>query len=764
MRATSAVILLLFAAGALAACAQDDEIIEGLPNEAPEIEVTLSRGQLASEYDAQTEWLVSPVLEAPAGASRVGALVRLVAPGTPPLMEALAVNGPTPAGTWQPLQRTWSEEDHHVVVVDLGGVATGARLRIAAEDLDRVLALKWSAAIPEDLGDGNPPGLGRVQGALSSELSSIGVVSRATWGARATRCTSRDAGKHRIAVHHTVSPSSNPARQVRAIQAFHMDTRGWCDLGYHFLVGSDGRVYEGRPLHLRGAHVANQNTGSIGVSFMGCFHSSQCTSFPPNRPPEAMVRAAGSLLGRLSRMYAIPLDADAVRGHRDFPGASTSCPGDYVYARMDDLRAVGRGEAVDPATPTPDHELTPQPDPPARPGDCGAGSCEACEGTSGCSWCAASASCRPSSESCVWPGAVAGNACWDQLWPCGAGACWNPTADLSPCGAETIEESFSSGLYGAHRYWTTLHEGSNRIVLERSAGSFSPALLVTDRAGALLYGSKEGSVRSGVTATDVVSGRGWDSAEVTLDMARTTDVLVYVTGWAVVDEGFAGRMPTTARYRLILTHECEATDPDPDPDPDTPAQPTSCSPLTCASCTATSGCAWCGSRSECAPATAACTWAGDLKGDACWETLWPCWAASCWDPTASLPHCGAWELNEDFSSGAYSVHRYWTDLHSGGATTIRLTRTAGSFAPAMLITDRAGRLVYGGETTSVHADVRATTVADGRHGTAAEVVLEAARDLQLLVYVTGWTLLDAGFEGSMPTSSRYHLGMDHGCF
>ncbi len=483
-----------------------------------------------------------------------------------------------------------------------------------------------------------------------------------------------------------------------------------------------------------------------------------------------MVKAAGSLLGRLSSMYGITLDANAVRGHRDFPGASTSCPGDYVYARLGDLRAIGRGEATAPTTPAPDHELEPQPDPPFRPGDCSAGSCDNCEATSGCSWCAASASCVPSNGTCVWPGKVADKACWDQLWPCWASACWNPTAELSACGTHAVDENFSSGLYGAHRYWTTLNAGRSRIVLERTAGSFAPAILVTDRSGGLLYGSKEGSLRTGVTARDVVSGRGWDSAEVTLDLASTTDAFVYVTGWSVVDSGFSSRMPTSSRYRLSLTHECAGSDPDPEPEPEPgpepepPAPSSSCASQACASCAESTGCAWCGSRSECAPATTACTWAGELKGDACWETLWPCWAASCWDPTAALSRCGSWDQDEDFSSGAYSLHRYWADLPAGGATTIRFTRTAGSFAPAMVITDRTGRLVYGGETTSVHPDVQATTIADGRQGTYAEVVLEGSRDLGLLVYATGWQVLDAGFEGSMPTSSRYRLSMEHSCY
>lgn len=33
--------------------------------------------------------------------------------------------------------------------------------------------------------------------------------------------------------------------QVRTIQTFHIESRGWDDIGYNFLVGGDGAIYVG---------------------------------------------------------------------------------------------------------------------------------------------------------------------------------------------------------------------------------------------------------------------------------------------------------------------------------------------------------------------------------------------------------------------------------------------------------------------------------------------------------------------------------------
>ena len=45
--------------------------------------------------------------------------------------------------------------------------------------------------------------------------------------------------------------------------------RGWRDIGYHFVIGLDGQVHEGRPIEETGAHTKGHNFDSIGICYIG---------------------------------------------------------------------------------------------------------------------------------------------------------------------------------------------------------------------------------------------------------------------------------------------------------------------------------------------------------------------------------------------------------------------------------------------------------------------------------------------------------------
>ena len=50
-----------------------------------------------------------------------------------------------------------------------------------------------------------------------------------------------------------------------------VELSGWSDIGYNWLIGEDGRVYEGRGWTTVGAHAPNYNSLSTGISFMGSY-------------------------------------------------------------------------------------------------------------------------------------------------------------------------------------------------------------------------------------------------------------------------------------------------------------------------------------------------------------------------------------------------------------------------------------------------------------------------------------------------------------
>lgn len=142
------------------------------------------------------------------------------------------------------------------------------------------------------------------------------IISRGEWGARGPRSRSRVNWSQRteFVVHYSEGPTD---QSVRSIQDFHMDGRGWADIGYNFLVDVDGRIYEGRGWLVVGAHAPDHNTSGIGVCMIGRDGDATADAKRSIRwvYDEAVRRKGGGL---------------AKLGHRDV--YATSCPGDQLYA------------------------------------------------------------------------------------------------------------------------------------------------------------------------------------------------------------------------------------------------------------------------------------------------------------------------------------------------------------------------------------------------------------------------------------------------
>lgn len=51
----------------------------------------------------------------------------------------------------------------------------------------------------------------------------------------------------RIVIHHTaesIKPGISDEAMIRGIYAYHAVSRGWGDIGYNYLIGQDGKIYE----------------------------------------------------------------------------------------------------------------------------------------------------------------------------------------------------------------------------------------------------------------------------------------------------------------------------------------------------------------------------------------------------------------------------------------------------------------------------------------------------------------------------------------
>lgn len=155
------------------------------------------------------------------------------------------------------------------------------------------------------------------------------IVSRAEWGARPPKNTYTQHQVLRLVLHHTWKPTQqqyNGAATIKGIQNYHMDgaETGWSDIGYHFLIGPDGVIYQGRPETVVGAHV-QPNTNAVGICVIGDYDPGQDSN------NEKIERSLIDLLSWLSSKYGVDPKAQYY-GHRDF--SSKSCPGDGIYLRL----------------------------------------------------------------------------------------------------------------------------------------------------------------------------------------------------------------------------------------------------------------------------------------------------------------------------------------------------------------------------------------------------------------------------------------------
>ncbi|KAM4887978.1 N-acetylmuramoyl-L-alanine amidase [Thomomys bottae] len=129
-------------------------------------------------------------------------------------------------------------------------------------------------------------------------------------------------------VHHTFEPSkpctsfAPCAANMRSMQRFHQDQRSWADLGYSFVVGSDGYVYEGRGWHWVGAHTLGHNNLGFGVAFIG--------NYTATLPAEAALRVVRDGLPRCAARAGLLHPDYKLLGHRQVR-RGTDCPGDALF-------------------------------------------------------------------------------------------------------------------------------------------------------------------------------------------------------------------------------------------------------------------------------------------------------------------------------------------------------------------------------------------------------------------------------------------------
>lgn len=102
------------------------------------------------------------------------------------------------------------------------------------------------------------------------------------------------------------------------IRRWHIDDRGWSDIGYHYVIRRDGRVEEGRPIRRQGAHARGHNKNSLGICLVG---GKDDNGSPDCNYTAAQWKSLHTLVSQLEAEYP---GADVV-GHRDLTNRK-ACP------------------------------------------------------------------------------------------------------------------------------------------------------------------------------------------------------------------------------------------------------------------------------------------------------------------------------------------------------------------------------------------------------------------------------------------------------
>ncbi|GAB3875491.1 SpoIID/LytB domain-containing protein [Terrabacter terrigena] len=236
--------------------------------------------------------------------------------------------------------------------------ATGLEVRVATNGRTAPAGL---TATLVDAGSSAADGqLGIRSGSAVAAVRQPTIITRAEWGADESirTCTPETLpGIKGAVVHHTVNANdytqAQAASLVRGIYAYHVQSNGWCDIGYQFLVDRFGKVYEGRygssTSFVQGAQTAGFNTDTVGVSVIGD-HTSLAFSSATISSVSAVIawladRAGFDPAGTTTFTSAgnskypagTVVTKSRVSAHRDY--GQTDCPGDAGYTQLSSIRS-----------------------------------------------------------------------------------------------------------------------------------------------------------------------------------------------------------------------------------------------------------------------------------------------------------------------------------------------------------------------------------------------------------------------------------------
>ena len=133
-----------------------------------------------------------------------------------------------------------------------------------------------------------------------------------------------------VTLHHTgdsrpLLHADSAAFRLRGIQRWGASDRNWWDVPYHFLLGLNGEIFEGRDYRFMGeTNTTYDPSGHFLISIIG--------NYQVQEPTPALMNSIADLMAWALDEFDLPLEK--IGGHYNY--ADTGCPGQHLRKYLED--------------------------------------------------------------------------------------------------------------------------------------------------------------------------------------------------------------------------------------------------------------------------------------------------------------------------------------------------------------------------------------------------------------------------------------------
>jgi hypothetical protein len=154
------------------------------------------------------------------------------------------------------------------------------------------------------------------------------INPRSTWNAADPKPFKQHVPE-RITIHHEgtkFEKNDDAPKHIKNVQTWGMGKdRNWIDIPYHFLIDSNGNIYEGRNIFTVGETATEYDpTGHLLITCMGNFEEQEVS--------DEQLKALVQLIAYCCDKYQI--SAGTIASHKDYSN-ETVCPGKHLYKYLE---------------------------------------------------------------------------------------------------------------------------------------------------------------------------------------------------------------------------------------------------------------------------------------------------------------------------------------------------------------------------------------------------------------------------------------------